>query len=287
MSFAADGIILLLTQHGDALPPHSASKFTATLVSDVSVPSLDHANRHKMLHVLRIITRSPKWLDNVGKEAKSFGSCVVLAVEGEKDPRCLVVALEVVQRTLRQVSSDLVTVEGGESVLEELFDVAACYFPISFTPPPNNPHGITRDMLVDGLTAVFTSTFRIARFVMPLLLEKLSSAILSAKLDALNALRRCVQAYGATALVPFVREVCDALRGEIIHGSDDAVTKEALEATTTLVAVLTSHADEVAIRYGYHYEVMFSLMYRASGVQRQCDVTWLVRSRVPFGPCFH
>jgi DNA repair/transcription protein MET18/MMS19 len=249
MSFAADGLLLLLTQYEEILPPDSASKFVATLASDVSVPSLDHATRHKLLSILRAITRSQKWLEDVGKEAKSFGSCVVLSVEGEKDPRCLVVALEVVQRTLRRISSDLVSADGGDSVLEELFDVAACYFPIAFTPPPNNPHGITREMLVDGLAAVFTSTFRIARFVMPLLFEKLSSAIVSAKLDALSALKLCIRAYGATALLPYVREICDALRGEVIHGSDEAVTKAALETITALVSALTGHADDLPVTY--------------------------------------
>ena len=39
-----------------------------------------------------------------------------------------------------------------ETNIEEMFDVMACYFPISFTPPPNSVHSITRQDLA-GHTA--------------------------------------------------------------------------------------------------------------------------------------
>jgi hypothetical protein len=33
-------------------------------------------------------------------------------------------------------------------VVESLFDVTACYFPITFKPPPNDPYGVTSEELV-------------------------------------------------------------------------------------------------------------------------------------------
>lgn len=34
---------------------------------------------------------------------------------------------------------------------QDLFDITFCYFPITFTPPPDDPYGITSDDLVLAL----------------------------------------------------------------------------------------------------------------------------------------
>ena len=63
---------------------------------------------------------------------------------------------------------------------EELFDVVSCYFPISFTPPPGNVHGITRDDLANALQTTLTCTSLFAPLFIPMLVEKLSSSLRSA-----------------------------------------------------------------------------------------------------------
>ena len=62
---------------------------------------------------------------------------------------------------------------------EELFDVVACYFPVSFTPPPTNVHGITREDLAGALQTTLTCTTLFASLFIPMLLEKLSSSLRS------------------------------------------------------------------------------------------------------------
>jgi hypothetical protein len=46
--------------------------------------------------------------------------------------------------------------EATAQLAEELFEVTACYFPITFTPPPNDKFGITADMLRQGLCQCLT-----------------------------------------------------------------------------------------------------------------------------------
>lgn len=226
------------------LADSAAETTSSKIFAGLNVPSLDHASRHKVLLVLLTIIRSERWVAAIGEPgSKAFAAGVVLAVDSEKDPRCLVLVLELVQRTLRHYAMYLQSVDGGTVVLEELFDVAACYFPISFTPPPGNPHAITREMLVDGLQSVFTSTYRIAYLVMPLLFEKLSSTIVSAKLDSIRCLSACAQAYGITVMLPFLREACDALRSEVIHPVDAIVTLESLACVSTLATLVSTALD--------------------------------------------
>ncbi len=58
------------------------------------------------------------------------------------------------------------------AIAENIFDVTAVYFPITFTPPPNDPHGIRPEVLRELLRDVLTSGAAIAPFTLPLLLDK-------------------------------------------------------------------------------------------------------------------
>lgn len=60
---------------------------------------------------------------------------------------------------------------------EELFDVISCYFPISFSPPPNSVHAITRQDLAAALQDALTCTPLFAPLFIPMLVEKLCSSL--------------------------------------------------------------------------------------------------------------
>ena len=64
-----------------------------------------------------------------------------------------------------------------EEQSEELCDVLSCYFPIAFTPPPDDPHGITREALQDALQTTLACVPQFSHHVMPLILEKLASSL--------------------------------------------------------------------------------------------------------------
>ncbi len=53
----------------------------------------------------------------------------------------------------------------------------SCYFPVTFTPPPNNVHGITRSDLASALEAALACCLLYADQLVPLVLEKLSSNV--------------------------------------------------------------------------------------------------------------
>uniref|UniRef100_A0AAX7U4Z5 MMS19 nucleotide excision repair protein n=1 Tax=Astatotilapia calliptera TaxID=8154 RepID=A0AAX7U4Z5_ASTCA len=107
----------------------------------------------------------------------------VQSMDGERDPRNLLLAFQIAKNLIHR------GYELGKFT-EELFEVTSCYFPIDFSPPPNDPHGITREELVQALRAVLTGTPNFAEFLLPLLIEKLDSDVQSAKLDSLQTLVR-------------------------------------------------------------------------------------------------
>uniref|UniRef100_A0A8C3WRM2 MMS19 nucleotide excision repair protein n=1 Tax=Catagonus wagneri TaxID=51154 RepID=A0A8C3WRM2_9CETA len=123
--------------------------------------------------------------------------------------------------------------------VEELFEVTSCYFPIDFTPPPNDPHGIQREDLILSLRAVLASTPRFAEFLLPLLIEKVDSELLSAKLDSLQTLNACCAVYGQKELKDFLPSLWASVRREVFQTASERVEAEGLAALNSLTACLS------------------------------------------------
>ena len=73
--------------------------------------------------------------------ATEFVTGVIAAMDGEKDPRNLLVTFGLV----RSMVSGLEPARG--EMAEELFDVISCYYPITFEAPPGDKFGVTGDGL--------------------------------------------------------------------------------------------------------------------------------------------
>ena len=91
-----------------------------------------------------------------------FAEFVARCLHGESDPRCLLQLLELLNITQVNFSDWFLgtNTESPNNVFpnEDFFDAVAPYYPIQFTPPPNNIHGITREGLHSALISVLTYT---------------------------------------------------------------------------------------------------------------------------------
>lgn len=99
-------------------------------------------------------------LNSVQTHFIDFTSFVTRCIPGESDPRCLMQLLELLHVTQESFHEWFVTARTSRAVfpIEEVFDSVAPYYPIQFTPPPNNVHGITREGLHNELISVLTCT---------------------------------------------------------------------------------------------------------------------------------
>uniref|UniRef100_A0A8C6EBD5 MMS19 nucleotide excision repair protein n=1 Tax=Moschus moschiferus TaxID=68415 RepID=A0A8C6EBD5_MOSMO len=187
------------------LPPGLAVSVLKAIFQEVHVQSLPQVDRHTVYSIITNFMRTRE------EELKSLGADFtfgfIQVMDGEKDPRNLLVAFRIVY--------DLISRDYSLGpFVEELFEVTSCYFPIDFTPPPNDPHGIQREDLILSLRAVLASTPRFAEFLLPLLIEKVDSEILSAKLDSLQTLNACCAAYGQKELKDFLPSLWASIRRE-------------------------------------------------------------------------
>uniref|UniRef100_A0A8D2D9X7 MMS19 nucleotide excision repair protein n=1 Tax=Sciurus vulgaris TaxID=55149 RepID=A0A8D2D9X7_SCIVU len=188
-----------------ALPPGLAVSVLKAIFQEVHVQSLLQVDRHTVYSIITNFMRTrEEELKGLGADF-TFGFIQVM--DGEKDPRNLLVAFRIVH--------DLISRDYSLGpFVEELFEVTSCYFPIDFTPPPNDPHGIQREDLILSLRAVLASTPRFAEFLLPLLIEKVDSEILSAKLDSLQTLNACCAVYGQKELKDFLPSLWASIRRE-------------------------------------------------------------------------
>ncbi|CAG8542540.1 9825_t:CDS:10, partial [Acaulospora colombiana] len=120
-----------------------------------------------------------------------------------------------------------------------LFEVTFCYFPITFKPPPDDPYRITADDLKIALRECLSATPLFAKNVMPLLLEKLTSTSGNARRDSIETLTACAPVYGVDAIFPFIDELWEYLRDEILNAPDNAIELIALEAIRSIVVTLS------------------------------------------------
>lgn len=167
-------------------------------------------------------------------------------MDGEKDPRNLMVAFELVRSIIDRFDIS--------RHIEDLFDIVFCYFPISFaaTPPPpsnNDPlFGITTEDLKHSLRRCLAATPYFAFYATPLLIEKLMTTTGSAKKDAMETISLCAPSYGAHALLPHAQDLFEALVREVYQGADSAMVEVALDTIHNVVATLGTGISIANIR---------------------------------------
>uniref|UniRef100_A0A8D0N3X9 MMS19 nucleotide excision repair protein n=1 Tax=Sus scrofa TaxID=9823 RepID=A0A8D0N3X9_PIG len=213
-----------------ALPSGLAVSVLKAIFQEVHVQSLPQVDRHTVYSIITNFMRTrEEELKGLGADF-TFGFIQVM--DGEKDPRNLLVAFCIVH--------DLISRDYSLGpFVEELFEVTSCYFPIDFTPPPNDPYGIQREDLILSLRAVLASTPRFAEFLLPLLIEKVDSELLSAKLDSLQTLNACCAVYGQKELKDFLPSLWASIRREVFQTASERVEAEGLAALNSLTACLS------------------------------------------------
>ncbi|XP_037837905.1 MMS19 nucleotide excision repair protein homolog isoform X2 [Kryptolebias marmoratus] len=212
------------------LPPGSAVSMLRSVFQDVHVQSLMLAERACIYNMLiNLMETREAELKGLGAD---FVFGFVQSMDGERDPRNLLLAFQIAKNIVLQ----------GYNLgkfTEELFEVTSCYYPIDFTPPPNDPHGITKEELILGLRAVLTGTPKFAEFLLPLLIEKLDSDVQSAKLDSLQTLAACMSQYESKDLAEFLEGLWASLRREVFQTSSEKMESAALAALAALTSCLS------------------------------------------------
>jgi hypothetical protein len=142
-----------------------------TIFKDVYVQGLAQNIRQKVFELFGIAFEKPNVLVAAEGIAAEVYTGVLNSFEGEKDPRCLVVALQAMTRMVNGLDKSF-----KDSDAERLFDCTSCYFPITFQPPSNDPFGITPQQLVRGLLDCLCCHKSLVPHVLPFMVTQLEKS---------------------------------------------------------------------------------------------------------------
>ena len=235
--------LLRATATVDGAPDRSApavSHDNATEMADrffdaVHVPSLVQADRQRSYQfLLALVSHPASFADGPplgsANPAEQIES-VVAACDGEKDPRNVLLLCELWTALPRAFCGDgheksIADANDGvakrraafASAAEELYDVVAAYFPVSFRPPPGDSVRVTREQLAATLRGAMCASGDFAPWAVPHVLESLAPDKKPQTLDdALATLMACGAAFGTRGMSPHVRNVWSRLRNLLLH----------------------------------------------------------------------
>ncbi|KAI8370563.1 Dos2-interacting transcription regulator of RNA-Pol-II-domain-containing protein [Radiomyces spectabilis] len=217
---------------------HHATLICQSIFSEIDSKKLIQSTRHKIF--LFFGECIEHHLPALQGPDLNFIPGFVNFMDGEKDPRNLLVAFELIRVIIDKFDIS--------RHVEDLFEIVFCYFPIQFTPPPNDPYGITTDDLKESLRRCLAATPYFANFATPLLIEKLVTWAGSAKKDVMDTIALCASTYGAHALLPHAYNMFNALVKEVYYASDVAMEKAALDTIHSVVATLATGISIANIR---------------------------------------
>lgn len=152
-----------------------------------------------------------------------FTKAFLAIAEGEKDPRNLLVSFTLNAAINKNLQFDFAN-DVDRLLVNDLFDVSFCYFPISFTPPPNDPYKISAEQLKTKLRATLASQPLFASEAFLLLLEKLTSTNPVIRNDVLQTVYTCAETYPTTAMNESWLQIWNSLKFELLHRHDHLET---------------------------------------------------------------
>lgn len=148
----------------------------------------------------------------VERHAETFTQGYCKLITGEKDPRNLKLLFSLTLVILLDFPNSTVSAN-----IQSLYDVTFCYFPITFTPPKNDPYGISSEELQVDLRKCMTAHHRFGPLALPIMLEKLKAATKTSKNQAMLALKEGLPVYGRPLILAegYDKQLWDVLDLEV------------------------------------------------------------------------
>ncbi|KAI9444495.1 ARM repeat-containing protein [Lactarius indigo] len=216
-----------------ALSVENVIDICVAIFAHVKMQALVQVQRHTVFSIFdSLVAMHRDVLKNMGER---FLSGYIALVDGEKDPRNLMIAFAIAR--VLAIEFDI------SGKFEDLFNITFCYFPITFRPPENDPYGITAEDLKITLRSCLSASPLFGNLAVPLFLDKINAGSPVTKRDTLQTLSVCLPVYGSGVAGKFARQLWSSLKLEVFQPTDPETEEEALKATQ--VVIKTIYAGEI------------------------------------------
>ncbi|XP_050235075.1 MMS19 nucleotide excision repair protein homolog isoform X2 [Mercurialis annua] len=231
------GCLALIKKKSNGITGNDAKSIAECFFKVLQVQSLAQHDRKLCFELLEcVLEQYPDTVNSLGEDL-IYGICE--AIDGEKDPQCLMLTFHIVEMLGKLFLDPCGPIS---NFVGDLFAILGCYFPIHFTHPNSEDIDVKRDDLSRALMLAFSSTPLFEPFAMPLLLEKLSSSLPSAKVDSLKYLGYCTLKFGVDRTAKHARAIWSLLKDEICSSGEEYM----VSSDAASIIDPDSHKNEVA-----------------------------------------
>lgn len=122
---------------------------------------------------------------------RDFVVGIIQAVDMEKDPRNLLVSFDLIKSTIQNIPV-------FSEFCEEIFEIIACYFPISFRIDESDPNHIKKEQLQEKLLQALSASHLFITYSVPFFMDKVNEVETSEKPEVFHALAFCIDEYQKT-----------------------------------------------------------------------------------------
>lgn len=208
-------------------------KTLQAILYDVPMPGLLQAERYIVYRMLAYMLLN--YNSALCKIGSRFVQGCIQAIEGERDPRCLLQVFAIIP----MICKNFILGELEESV----FEVCACYFPVDFNPPGNDAGRISREDLAEALLMCMTASAGFGKYCIPLAVEKLDSDLAVAKLDSLKLLIRGADVFPAACFKEKAVLIWRQIHNLVFVNRHEAIIPTALDCLSSVSRVLSKHKN--------------------------------------------
>lgn len=224
------GVFNLVSRSG--IPSPMVVELCQEMLWQVNTQTLPQIHRH------RIFSTCLRTLELTTDTSMTFIQAFVTAMDGEKDPRNLIVCFTVYANMLAQCP------EVPEDYAEELFDVVSCYFPVTFTAPPSSE--ITGHQITEALLTCLSAHPILSTYCFAFYLTKFASSDDNTITQVLWGLKHALGVYPSSLWMEHVEILIDICEQVILEPSSDTslgLSKEILSLITFYLCPVYSLLD--------------------------------------------
>ena len=198
------------------------------LHQSTTIQSLAQVARYSYFEIISIII--DQYIISIKDNELNFIKSFINAMDGEKDPRNLLLCFQIIYFILNELKSYL-----NDELLEEIYDITSCYYPITFT--ANKQINITPDLLKLHLRKCLSSSNVFAQWSLPLFMEKLQENDDVIKIDCLKSLSICILSYNHQFYSSYLYPLYQILKAMCLS-SKKLISQHALDTVETITKQL-------------------------------------------------
>ncbi|XP_077501947.1 MMS19 nucleotide excision repair protein isoform X2 [Amblyomma americanum] len=228
--FVIRGLYELVVSQGP-VDDDEIDQLLQAILCEVQMPGLLQAERYVVYRMLAYMLLN--YTSGLHKMGSKFVHACIQALEGERDPRCLLQVFAIIPMLCNEFILD--------ELEESVFDVCACYFPVDFNPPGEDVGRITREELAEALLTCMTGSAGFGKYCVPLAVEKLDSDLTVAKLDSLKVLIRGAEVFPPVCFVDKMILIWKQIHNVVFVNRHEALIPTALSCLTSISKAISGY----------------------------------------------